>query len=210
VVEALQRRRAARAGRQKPFSANNADHRPLRAALPTLTLFAGVPKHSHRPEELRGRGASAQTIWRSSARPACRCGGGAEYAAGRSDVPAPGIMGRARSPVQCGLHLIAEDEGEQQIGPAHRPQFGERQQGRRHRRVGWITVRRWVSQKSWTLALAALRNAALSASMRSVRPTTVACLPRRIQRASAMRFSTGPVRQPASATAKKFMNERLA
>ena len=30
--------------------------------------------------------------------------------------------------------LVAEDEGEQQIGPAHLAQFGERKQRRRHRR----------------------------------------------------------------------------
>ena len=43
--------------------------------------------------------------------------------------------------------------------------------------VGWIAVGTWVSQKSSTLAPAALRNAALSASMRSRRPIKVACLP---------------------------------
>ena len=40
--------------------------------------------------------------------------------------------------------------------------------------VGWITVGRWVSQKSSMLAPAELRNVALSASARSLRPTMVA------------------------------------
>jgi hypothetical protein len=41
--------------------------------------------------------------------------------------------------------------------------------------AGWITVLRWVSSNSRTLALTALRNAAESASGRSLRPITVAC-----------------------------------
>ena len=40
---------------------------------------------------------------------------------------------RDRKP-DAGLNLVAEDEGEQQIRPAHLPQFGQRQQRRRHRR----------------------------------------------------------------------------
>ena len=61
-----------------------------------------------------------------------------------------------------------------------------------------------------TLAPAALRNAALNTSMRSVRPTTVACLPPENSESERSAISTGAVRQPASATAKKFISERLA
>jgi hypothetical protein len=46
------------------------------------------------------------------------------------------MVGRDRQ-ADAGLYLIAEDEGEQQIGPAHPPQFGERQQRRRHW-CGWM------------------------------------------------------------------------
>ena len=38
----------------------------------------------------------------------------------------------------------------------------------------------------------------------------VACLPPENSASERSAISTGPVRQPASATAKKFMNERLA
>jgi hypothetical protein len=34
----------------------------LRAALPTLALFAGVPRHSHRPDDCVDALPSAQTI----------------------------------------------------------------------------------------------------------------------------------------------------
>src|ERR1700722_2208544 len=46
--------------------------------------------------------------------------------------------------------------------------------------------------------------------MRSARPTTVACLPLENSASEPSAISTGPVRQPASATAKKFISERLA
>ena len=71
-------------------------------------------------------------------------------------------------------------------------------------------MRTWVSQKSYTLALAAFRNTALNASIRSLRPTTVACLPPENSASERSAISTGLVRQPARATAKKFINERLA
>jgi hypothetical protein len=76
--------------------------------------------------------------------------------------------------------------------------------------VGWITVGRWVSQKSNTLAPAAFRKAALSASTRSPRPMTVACRRSENSASDCSASSTGPVRQPASATAKKFNSARLA
>src|ERR1700689_3801623 len=53
-------------GPSKPCSASSADHSPLRAALPTLRLFAGVPKHSHRPADCVAALPSAHAIWRSS------------------------------------------------------------------------------------------------------------------------------------------------
>src|SRR6516165_6488718 len=71
--------------------------------------------------------------------------------------------------------------------------------------VGWITVRTWVSQKSYTLPLAAFRNTALNTSIRSLRPTTVACLPPENSASERSAISTGLVRQPARATAKKFI-----
>src|SRR5437660_12663603 len=50
------------AGPAKPFSASSADHRPLRAALPTLTLLAGQPRHSQRPADWVAAVPSAHTI----------------------------------------------------------------------------------------------------------------------------------------------------
>jgi hypothetical protein len=38
-------------GPAKPFSASRAENSPLRAALPTLTLFAGQPRHSQSPAD---------------------------------------------------------------------------------------------------------------------------------------------------------------
>jgi hypothetical protein len=43
------------------------------------------------------------------------------------------MAGRDREP-DSGLDLVAEDKGQQKIGPAHLPQFGQRQQRRRDRR----------------------------------------------------------------------------
>jgi hypothetical protein len=60
------------------------------------------------------------------------------------------------------------------------------------------------------LAPAALRKAALSASIRSRRPTTVACRPPENSDSDFSAIATGSVRQPASATAKKFSSARLA
>jgi hypothetical protein len=51
------------AGPEKPFSASNAEKRPLRAALPTLTLLAGQPRHSHRPADCVDALPSAHTTW---------------------------------------------------------------------------------------------------------------------------------------------------
>ena len=84
---------------------------------------------------LRGRGAERPhhlaLVERGQLSAAC---GSAEHAAGRGDVPSPVIMaGRDREP-DAGLYLIAEDKGQQQIGPAQPPQFGERENGRCHRR----------------------------------------------------------------------------
>jgi hypothetical protein len=76
--------------------------------------------------------------------------------------------------------------------------------------VGWMTVGTWVSQKSKTLAAAALRKAALSASMRSQRPIRVACWRPENSARDCRATSMGGARQPASATAKKFMSARLA
>jgi hypothetical protein len=76
--------------------------------------------------------------------------------------------------------------------------------------VGWITVSTWVSQKSSTLALAALRNAALSASTRSRRPITAACRPPEKVVSDRNAVSIAGSRQPVSATAKKFISARLA
>ncbi len=73
-----------------------------------------------------------------------------------------------------------------------------------------MTVGRCVSQKSNTLAPAAFRKAALRASMRSLLPTTVACLRSENSASERSAISTGSVRQPASATAKKLSNARLA
>ena len=61
-------------------------------------------------------------------------GRGAEHAAGRGDVPAPVIMAGRDRKTNARLHFVAEDEGEQQLGPAHLSQLGEREQCRRHRR----------------------------------------------------------------------------
>jgi hypothetical protein len=46
--------------------------------------------------------------------------------------------------------------------------------------------------------------------VRSLCPITVACRPPENSLSERSAISTGLVRQPASATAKKFMNERLA
>jgi hypothetical protein len=73
-----------------------------------------------------------------------------------------------------------------------------------------MSVRKCVSQKSKTLAEAALRKAALKASMRSARPMTAACSRPENILSDASAISTGPVRQPASATAKKLRSDRLA
>jgi hypothetical protein len=54
------------AGPSNPFSASSADHRPLRAALPTLMLLAGQPRHSHRPDDCVDALPSAQTMRPSS------------------------------------------------------------------------------------------------------------------------------------------------
>src|SRR5262245_35816523 len=73
-----------------------------------------------------------------------------------------------------------------------------------------MAVGRWVSSKSSTLAPAALRNAALSTSMRSPRPITVACWQLENSASDDSAISTGSLRQPESATAKKFSSARLA
>src|SRR5260370_36972140 len=49
------------AGPAKPFSASSAENRPLRAALPTLTLLAGQPRHSHSPPDCVDAFPSAHT-----------------------------------------------------------------------------------------------------------------------------------------------------
>src|SRR5215831_14416514 len=76
--------------------------------------------------------------------------------------------------------------------------------------VGWMTVATCVSQKSSTLAAAALRNAALNASVRSRRPITVAWPCPENSWSDLRAISTGALRQPASATAKKFNKARFA
>jgi hypothetical protein len=73
-----------------------------------------------------------------------------------------------------------------------------------------MTVATWVSQKSSTLAPAALMNAALGASMRSLRPIKVACPPPENPARQRSAVTIGLLRQPASATAKKLIRERLA
>jgi hypothetical protein len=54
------------------------------------------------------------------------------------------------------------------------------------------------------------RKAALKASIRSVRPTIVACLPPENSLSVLRASSTGSVRQPSFGTAKKFNSARLA
>ena len=54
------------AGPEKPFSASRAENRPLRAALPTLTLLAGQPRHSQRPADCVDALPSAHTTWSAS------------------------------------------------------------------------------------------------------------------------------------------------
>jgi hypothetical protein len=58
----------------------------------------------------------------------------AEHAAGRGDVPALIIVLRRDREPDASLHLLAEDEGEQQIRPAHPAQLGQREHRGRHRR----------------------------------------------------------------------------
>ena len=51
------------AGPENPFSASSAENSPLRAALPTLTLLAGQPRHSHRPADCVAALPRLQTTW---------------------------------------------------------------------------------------------------------------------------------------------------
>src|SRR5260370_40352732 len=51
------------AGPENPFSASSAENKPLRAALPMLTLLAGQPRHSHRPADCVAALPKGQTTW---------------------------------------------------------------------------------------------------------------------------------------------------
>ena len=200
------------AGPAKPFSASSAENRPLRAALPTLTLLAGQPRHSHRPADWVEALPRAHTIWfsfsPSSLRRARRR---AEDAAGRGDVPALGVMAGRDRAAHPAFDLEAEHEGQQQLAAPSRaaarpapagPARAAPSDGRRSAGGCRNSRRRWRRRRSG-------RPHSRRRSARSGRRSSPACR-RRTRRAIFSASSTGSVRQPAIATAKKFSSARLA
>ena len=200
------------AGPAKPFSASSADNRPLRAALPTLTLLAGQPRHSHRPADWVEALPSAHTTWLVVRGPAaCRARRRAEHAAGRGDVPALGVVAGRDRGADPAFDLEAEHEGQQQLAARSRaaarpapagPARAAPSDGRRSADGCRNSRRRWRRRRSGRPHSA--RRCA------RVRPTIVACLPPENSASVFSASSTGSVRQPAIATAKKFSSARLA
>ena len=100
----------------------------------------------------------------------------AEHAGRAGDVPAAIVVRRVDGVADAALDFDAEHQRMQEVASRHRPRFGEREDRRtRPGRPGWMTVFRCVSSKSKTCELMPFISAACSMSIRSRRPSTLAC-----------------------------------
>jgi len=119
------------------------------------------------------------------------------------------MMRRDRQ-AQCGPVFIAEMKASSRSGPLTFRNSASASSAGATGAVGWITVTQMRIAESWTLAPAAVEEG------RTQRIDALGASDHRCLfaagkfRKRAQRDLAGPLRQPASATAKKFIRERLA